>query len=102
MAILGKFTKQPVEVLDYQFDFTDWLADRSDTISGTPIVVSVPLTAGAANLTISSISTALGIVRFFAAGGVDGASYEITCTFNTASSPARTKQDEMVIKVKET
>lgn len=102
MAILGKFTKQPVEVLDYEFDFTAWLADREDTISGVPTVVSAPLTAGATNLTISSISTALGIVRFFAAGGIDGVKYEITCTFNTASSPARTKQDEMIITVKET
>lgn len=99
--ILGKFTKQPVEVLDYQFDFTDWLADRSDTISGTPTVVSVPLTAGAANLTISSITTSAGVVSFFAAGGIDGVRYEITCTFNTASSPSRTKQDEMIISVKE-
>ncbi len=100
--ILGKFIKQPTEVLDFEFDFTAWLADKADTISGTPTVVSVPKTAGATNLTISSISTSGGVVRFFAAGGIDGVSYEITCTFNTASSPARTKQDEMIIIVRET
>lgn len=101
MAILGRFNKQPAEVMDYQFDFTAWLADRGDTIAGTPTVTAA-LTKGTSSspLVISGIATALGIVRFFASGGSDKCVWEITCTF--VSSGGRTKQDEMLITVKET
>ena len=101
MAILGKFTKQPVDVLDYQFSFADWLADRADTVV-SQTVVSVPLTVGAVNMTISSITRAAGVVNFFASGGVDGVKYEVTCTITTASVPARVKSDSMIITVKAT
>ena len=103
MAILGKFTKQPIEVLDYQFDFSAWLADRGDTISGVPTVVSAAYKTsvlGASPLVISGVSTNIGIVKFFASAGTDGSAYEITCTFSTVGG--RTKQSEMVITVKET
>lgn len=100
MAILGKFTKQPVEVLDYEFDFSAWLTDRSDTIASQTVTAATD-TAGATALTISSISNASGVVHFFAAGGTDGAKYEVTCTITTASSPARVKQAEILIYVKE-
>lgn len=101
MTILGRFDKQPAEVLDYQFDFTAWLSDRADTILGTPTVTSAVVKGvSVAALNISNISTAFGIVRFFASGGTTGCQYEITCTLTTPGG--RTKQDEMVIAVKET
>ena len=99
MAILGRFIQQPVEKLDYEFDFIAWLADRADTISGTPTVVSAPLTVGATNMTISNITTSGGVVRFFATGGTHAVKYEMTCTF--ATTGGRIKQDELVISVKE-
>lgn len=100
MAILGKFTKQPVEVLDYEFDFAAWLTDRTDTIASQTVVATTE-TPGAAPLTISNISSASGVVHFFASGGTDGAKYEVACTITTASTPARVKQAELVIFVKE-
>ena len=101
MAILGRYTKQPADVLDYQFDFTAWLADRSDTIVGTPTVTAAATAPGGTTpLTISGIVCSQGIVRFFASGGTDGYKYEITCTFTTTGG--RTKQSEMIITVKET
>jgi len=101
MTVLGKFTKQPVEVLDYQFDFTDWLADRADNITGTPPVVASVLSGTSTTpLTISGIATASGIVRFFASGGTNGCKYEISCTITTAGG--RVKQEEMVLTIKET
>lgn len=102
MAILGRFIKQPAEVLDYEFDFSVWLADRTDTISGVPTVTATPLTTGGATpLTISNISHTAGVVRFFASSGSNEVKYEITCTFTTSATPSRTKQDEMIIYVKE-
>lgn len=98
MAILGKFIKQPTEVLDYEFDFSAWLADRTDAIS-TFTVTSDPQTVGAANMTLSNKTTSQGVVRFFASGGTDAVKYKITCTVTTTGG--RTKQAELLITVKE-
>lgn len=98
MAILGKFTKQPAEVMDYEFDFTPWLTDRSDTIVSQTLT-SDALTVGATAMTIGTITRTLGVVRFFATGGADGVKYKVTCTVVTTGG--RTKQSEMIITVKE-
>lgn len=101
MAVLGKFPKQPVEVLDYQFDFSAWLLDRADTILGVPTVTVSDLTGGSTSpITISDITTSSGVVKFFASGGDTGCRYKITCTIATAG--ARVKQAEMIITVKDT
>lgn len=98
MAILGKFNKQPAEVLDYEFDFSEWLADRADTIV-SQTVVSAPLTTGAA-MPVSNIVQNSGVVRFFLSGGTDGVKYKVTCTITTTGG--RTKQSEITITVKDT
>lgn len=91
-SVLGKFEKQPVDVLDYDFDYSDWLADRADTISTATITATTGVTVG------SSTHTS-GVVKVFISGGTDGQSYKITCTVVTTGG--RTKQAEIVIKVKE-
>lgn len=101
MAVLGKFTKQPAEVLDYQFDFSAWLADRADTITATPTVTAaVAFGTSVVDVTISAVSQLNGVVRFFASGGTTGCKYEVTCTITTAGG--RVKQDELLLTVKET
>lgn len=103
MAILGKFIKQPDEVLDYEFDFTPWLADRSDTIVSQTVTAAALPAAGIVPslMAISAITNTLGVIRFYASGGTSGVKYEVTCTITTASTPARVKQSEMIIAVKE-
>lgn len=94
MNILGRFKKQPVEVLDYLFDFSPWLIDRADTIN-TFVVTAAP------GLTIADVTQSAGVVRYFASGGLSGERYTVTCTITTNSVPPRTKQAEMVIVVKD-
>lgn len=101
MTRLGKFKKQPVEVLDYEFDFSLWLADRADTIQDVTVTAAPLGSSSATSLTISNVSHAAGVVRFYVAGGSDGIKYEVTCTITTAASPPRVKQDELVINVRE-
>ncbi len=91
-GILGKFTKQPADVLDYDFDYSDWLADRADTISSHTVVAEAGLAV------VESIAIN-GVVKVFLSGGVDGGSYKVTCTAITTGG--RTKQAEITIKVKE-
>lgn len=92
MTILGRFQKQPADVLDYDFDYSDWLEDRADTISTFSITADAGITVGAS----AHVS---GVVKVFLSGGTDGSSYKITCTVVTTG--ARTKQAEIVVKIKE-
>ena len=92
-GVLGIFEKQPADVLDYDFDFSDWLADRGDTITSQTVVSSD------AGLTVGSVSMVAGVVKAFVSGGTSGTKYKLTCTVVTDGG--RTKQVEITLKVKE-
>lgn len=92
MSILGRFNKQPGEVLDYDFIYTDWLTERNDTIL-TYTVTAEP------GLTVDSVVTSNGVVKCFLSGGATGASYKVTCVVTTVG--LRTKEAELLVKVKE-
>jgi hypothetical protein len=89
---LGTAEKQPADNLDYDFDFTDWLADRNDTIASQVITADPGITVG----TVTHLN---GFVKVFLSGGTDGNSYKVTCTMTTTGG--RVKQNEITIKVKE-
>jgi hypothetical protein len=92
MAILGKFLKQPVEVQDYDISFVDWLAAFPDTAASHTVIADDGITLGTTTLTG-------GIVKVWLSGGITGTAYKITATIVT--SGGRTKQDEILVKVKE-
>lgn len=90
--VLGRFVKQPADVLDYDFDYSDWLADRADTISAFTVTADPGITIG----TTVQIS---GVVKVFLSGGDNGGAYKVTVTAVTVGG--RTKQAEIQVKVKE-
>jgi hypothetical protein len=92
MAILGKFLKQPDEVQDYDISFVDWLAAFPDTAASHTVTADAGITLGTTTLTG-------GIVKAWLSGGITGTAYKITATIVT--SGGRTKQDEILVKVKE-
>lgn len=92
-GVLGKFEKQPADVLDYDFDYSDWLDDRADSIATATVV------ADRAGISVTNVAHAFGVVKAYVAGGTNGQSYKLTCTVITAGG--RTKQAEMTIKIKE-
>lgn len=92
MGVLGKFVKQPADVQDYDFDFTEYLSSQGDTAASH--------TASAeSGITILSSSMSSGVVKVFLSGGSDGNQYKITATVTT--NGGRVKQGEIVVKVKE-
>jgi hypothetical protein len=93
MAILEKFTKQPADRQDYDISFVAWLAGLNDT--GESVVVGAE-----AGLTLLTSTLLAGVVKVWLDGGVDGSSYKVTVTLTTTGG--RVKQEEIVIKVKET
>lgn len=94
MATLEKFTKQPGETLDFDIDFSEWLADRDpdDTVSSATVDAED-------GITVDSYVLSSGVVKVWLSGGTDGTSYKVTAAATTASG--RTKEGEITIKVKE-
>ena len=92
MSVLGKFFKQPVEVQDYDIDFTSYLEFHNDlALSHTAFAESG----------ISILSSALtnGVVKVFVSGGTDGNQYKVSATVTTQGG--RIKQGDILVKVKE-
>ena len=92
MAILGKFTKQPNEVLDYDVDYTDWFAARTDTPSAYVVLADTGITV------VGSARTG-NIIKIILAGGTTGTKYKIQTRLTTTASLV--KEAEFTVAVKE-
>ena len=91
-AVLGKFDKQPAEILDYDVDFTDWFANRTDAPSSH--------TATAPDgITIVSATRTGNVVKVILSGGTEGTSYKITVRLTTTA--ALVKEADFTVKIKE-
>lgn len=90
--ILGKYKKQPNEVLDYDISYDDFFANRTDTI------FSVVVTAQAGLTVVSTVRNGL-TVKTILSGGADGTSYKVTVTLTTTTGIV--KEDEFYVAVKE-
>lgn len=94
MAILGTYIKQPHEVLDYDFDYSEWLP-TADTIISTTVTADAGITLGS---TIIDPAT-LRVVKQWVSGGSDNTTYKIQLTATTAGG--RVKEIEFKIRVRE-
>ena len=77
-AAKPKGVKDPDAVLDYPVDFSEWLADISDTYASHTILVS-------AGLTLDSSSESGGIITPILSGGVVGATESFTVRITTTA-----------------
>ena len=84
--------KDPSDVKEYAFDWTDALADDSDTISSHTITVE-------AGLTKDSDTEASGVVTVWLSGGAAGECYDVTCQVVTAAG--RTLEYTGIVRVAE-
>lgn len=88
---LGKFIKEPADVLDYDVDFSEWIPSSDSIATATP-TADTGITLGLTTITGNT-------VKQWVSGGTDGATYKITLTVTTTGG--RTKQVEFHIKVKD-
>ncbi len=93
MAILGTFTKQPGERLDFDVDFSEWLS-TTDTIAS---VVSVCDTGLVVETPLKDVTNK--IVKQWITGGTTGTTYKVQITATTTEG--RIKEAEFKVKVKE-
>lgn len=95
MASLTTFTKQPTEVLDYTFDFSDWFEDQTDTPSFAEVTAEDGLTVVSSNLDTNNLT-----VSAVVGGGEDGGKYKVTCRVTTEPR-GLVKEADILIRVKE-
>ena len=89
---LGNFNKQPVEVKDYDIDYSEWLTEGDNVHSATVVVSPI-------GLSVDSVFINDPRVKVWLSGGTDGTQYKLTVTMTTADG--RVKQDEFKLKCKD-
>lgn len=81
--------KDPSAVLDYVFDWTEWLA-TGETITDHTITADT-------GITVDSDSESDGVVTVWLSGGTAGINYKVACLITT--SAGRTDERTIWIKV---
>lgn len=92
VQILGRFEKQPAEILDYKVDFADWFENRSDTPASFSTVIPTGLTEVTSSMTGTAVTLILG-------GGVAEQQYHVTVRMVT--SAGLLKEADFIVRVKE-
>ena len=92
MAVLGRFVKQPSEVLDYDVDFSDWFDGRADTPSSHTVIAET-------GITVVGSSRTGNVVKVVLSGGTAGTKYKITVRLTT--NTFLVKEAEFVVAIKE-
>jgi len=95
VTILGKFQKQPAEVLDYDVDYTEWFSNRVDT----PAIVDPFEIAAETGITVVGSSITGNIVKVILAGGTALTKYKITVRLTTTAGLI--KEADFTVTVKE-
>lgn len=104
-AIIGRFTKQPSEILDYDVDFSDWFEGRTDTpASFTAAVdagtVAPGVTAGAGTPAAIVSATRTGnVIKVILSGGRPQTKYKVTVQLTTVAGLL--KEADFTVAVKE-
>ncbi|WP_299663810.1 hypothetical protein [uncultured Ruegeria sp.] len=70
------FVKDPEAVLDYLFDWSEWLAADGDTITDHTVTVSTGLTLASSTRTTTAVTVWLS-------GGTLGQQYTVDCRITT-------------------
>ena len=87
----NQYTKDPSAVLDWDFDWTDWLA-AAETITNHTITAD-------AGITVDSSTEDDGKVTVWLSGGTAGINYKVACLITT--SAGRTDERSIWITVRE-
>lgn len=85
------FAKDPLDVLDYLFDFSADMAADGDTIVSHTITIDDGLTLD------SSTSTATGVIAWIS-GGTLGQLYKADCLVTTAAGRSYSRKAEFTLQ----
>lgn len=91
-AILGKFSKQSAEVLDYDVDFTDWFSNRTDTPESFTSTAET-------GITVVSSARSGNVIKTVLSGGTSGTKYKVTVRLTTSANLV--KEADFTVTVKD-
>lgn len=94
MALIATFEKQPAERLDYDIDYSSWLASGDKIISATSVITPTGQMEA-----ISTITQLGKRAKLWVSQGVAGVTYKVEVTVTTEQG--RVKQDEVSFRCKE-
>ena len=97
--ILSRYTKQPVEVKDYDIDYNEWLAPVADDLDAVHTTVECLNDPNDTSLQVDRVQFTATTVKLWISGGTHGGTYKVTITVHTAAD--RVDQSELTFKVKE-
>lgn len=89
----NRFTKDPDAVLDYSWDWSNWL-EAGETIVTASVTAETGITKDSETNDTTSVTAWLS-------GGTAGESYTVTCRITTNSVPARTDERSIILRVRE-
>ena len=92
--VLGKFTKQPAEVLDYDVSFAAWFAGRTVQPASHQVVAEPGIDIVADSRTGTTVKVVLG-------GGTSGARYKVTVRMTTTGTVPLVKEADFIVAVKD-
>lgn len=91
MEQFEKFEKNAAAVLDWKFDWSDWLT-TAETISSQTTTVTTGITLASSSITDTNTS-----VTAWLSGGTLGITYQVDCTITTNQS--RTDKRSILIEI---
>ena len=93
-VILGRFFKQPAEVLDYDVDYVDWFSNRTDAPASFVVIAETGITV------VSSSRTGF-VVKVILSGGTVNVRYKITVRLTTTAGVPLVKEADFTVMVRE-
>lgn len=81
--ILKTFRKQPVEVKDYDIDYSPWLGAIGDTLDDFDFRVSIVDEPGVSDLLVQNHVITESKVKFWVSGGTSGKVYKVEVDAST-------------------
>lgn len=92
--LVGVKIKQPADILDYDFIYTEWFGVSGDTIDTVQVDVTPAL-----GMTATPALPSADIVKVLCAGGNDGEIFKVEVTVTTVAGLV--KQDELEVRIQE-
>jgi hypothetical protein len=95
---IGRDTKQPSEVLDYDVDFGDWMPS-GDYLDGAQVNVRWMSGPQDTPLAVHAVQNTRTVVKVWLSGGANGARYRVE--LRAATMGGRLREAEFDISVRE-
>lgn len=93
MAVIGVWTQQPADQLDYDLDYGAKFLTSGDTVIGSAV------SSSPSGLTVTDLVVGGDTIKLWVSGGTDGVRYRVQVTATT--DHGRVKQDEVMFNIRE-